>query len=59
MYKIKNTLGVPVKHHIIAIRTSSLKQAQVSLNINAVTVSKTHILVAAFHSYADPSGHAV
>jgi hypothetical protein len=48
-----------VKHHIIAIRTSSLKQAQVSLNLNAVTVSKTLILVAEFHSHADANGHAV
>jgi hypothetical protein len=57
-WKISAELRV-VKHHIIAIRTSNLKQTQVSLNLNAVTESKTLILVAAFHSYADPSGHAV
>jgi hypothetical protein len=42
-----------VKHHIIAITTSSLKQAQVSLNLHAVTVSTTLILFAAFHSHGD------
>ena len=57
LWKISAELRI-VKHHIIAIRTSSVKQAQVSLNLYAVTVSKTLILVAAFHSYADLSGHA-
>jgi hypothetical protein len=55
-WKISAKLRI-VNHHIIAISTSSLKQ--VSLNINIVTVSKTLILVAAFRSSADPSGHAV
>jgi hypothetical protein len=57
-WKISAELRI-VKHNIIAITVFTLKQAQVSLNLNAVTASKTLILVAAFHSYADPSGHAV
>jgi hypothetical protein len=51
-YALSNTTSSPLERPVS-------KQAQVSLNVSAVTLSNAVISVAAFHSYADPSGHAV